>query len=76
MKNLKEESSEMFSEPSRDYEKKDFLKSNWFHMLPKGGTSLEILTGWLRRLSKRRLQLGPVLAPSKAQPLTVSFTTF
>ncbi|KAK4357841.1 hypothetical protein RND71_023451 [Anisodus tanguticus] len=26
MKNLKEESSEMFSEPSRDYEKKDFLK--------------------------------------------------
>ncbi|KAK4357887.1 hypothetical protein RND71_023497 [Anisodus tanguticus] len=35
-KNLKEESSEMFSEPSRDYEKKDFLKSNWFHMLPKG----------------------------------------
>ncbi|KAK4357838.1 hypothetical protein RND71_023448 [Anisodus tanguticus] len=36
MKNLKEESSEMFSEPSRDYEKKDFLKSNWFHMIPKG----------------------------------------
>ncbi|KAK4357890.1 hypothetical protein RND71_023500 [Anisodus tanguticus] len=26
MKNLKEESSEMFSEPSRDYEQKDFLK--------------------------------------------------
>ncbi|KAK4376874.1 hypothetical protein RND71_003170 [Anisodus tanguticus] len=37
MKNSKEEASGMFSEPLPDYgEKKEFLKSNWFHMLPKG----------------------------------------
>ncbi|KAK4357674.1 hypothetical protein RND71_023284 [Anisodus tanguticus] len=37
MKNSKQEASKIFSEPSTNYGgKKEFIKSNWLSMLPKG----------------------------------------